>query len=148
MPRLNVDDCGREIDRRPIAETPLFALERSLEGPGGARDSDPETSHRAASKKKSVTRWGSHRARLLQAFGDLVDATDEEAGIFAGLHERHICYWKRCSELRLYGLIEPTGETRLSLSKNEVMVCAITQAGKNLLDSLFSLRGRMPNKTE
>lgn len=50
-------------------------------------------------------RAGTQKARLLKAFGELGDATDEEAAKRAGISLLS-CYWKRCGELRADGLIE------------------------------------------
>jgi len=91
------------------------------------RMSDPETSEQAA---RSVTiRAGSQKAKLLACyeahwFGGL---TDEEAGELAGLPHA----WKRCSDLRREGLIEPRdGVTRLSSFGEAQRVCLITEAGR------------------
>lgn len=93
------------------------------------RTSDPETSERAA---RSVTmRAGSQKARLLAQyaahwFGGL---TDEEAGELAGITHA----WKRCSDLRREGYIEPRdGVTRLSSFGESQRVCLITELGKRV----------------
>lgn len=95
----------------------------------GARNTDPATSHAAA--ENVAFRSGSHRARLLDVYGDRDNwdgLTDEEAAIRAGLSPRS-CWWKRCSELRALGMIAPTGETRESSAGEHGQVCAITADG-------------------
>lgn len=69
----------------------------------GARNTDPETSKVAA---KSVSmRSDSQRARLLRTYS-AEPQIDEQAAQAAGVNMRS-CWWKRCSELRELGFIEP-----------------------------------------
>ena len=100
----------------------------------GVRANDPTTSAKAA-----ATIWvraGSQRAKLLAQY-DLDAMTDEEAGHASGLAILpKCCYWKRCSELRQAGYIATTGVTRPSSAGVEQQVCAITQAGHDLLGSI------------
>ena len=100
----------------------------------GVRANDPATSTKAA-----ATIWvraGSQRAKLLAQY-DLDSMTDEEAGHASGLAMLpKCCYWKRCSELRQAGYIATTGVTRPSSAGVEQLVCAITQAGHDLLGSI------------
>ena len=100
----------------------------------GVRANDPTTSTKAA-----ATIWvraGSQRAKLLAQYGE-DSMTDEEAGHASGLALLpKCCYWKRCSELRQAGYIATTGVTRPSSAGVEQQVCAITQAGHDLLGSI------------
>lgn len=93
------------------------------------RHTDPPTSQEAAASRENRLRWGSQRHKLLAAFADATDMTDEEAGKVTGLYSSRACYWKRCGELRDLGLIEDTGRTRTSECGHEVIVSAITQKG-------------------
>lgn len=100
------------------------------------RRSDPPTSRKACAA--AAERAPSHKIVLLRCYRDAADLglTDEEAGERSGLAElRRCCYWKRCSELRADGLIEPSGE-RLSSAGAAQMVCRITEAGILLLGGL------------
>jgi hypothetical protein len=102
-----------------------------------ARHSDPETSHKAAAMP---FRRNSQRHRLLTEYSvaaGFEDAlTDEEAAEAAEIYRG--CPWKRCSELREMGMIEPTGEKRWSTMGAEQRVCKITAKG---LATLEALRG-------
>ena len=100
----------------------------------GVRATDPATSTKAA--QSLWVRAGSQRALLLSRYA-VADMTDEEAGHASGLAILpKCCYWKRCSELRQAGYIATTGVTRPSSAGVEQQVCAITQAGHDLLSSL------------
>jgi hypothetical protein len=103
----------------------------------GARTTDGTTS--VAPLRNLSIRAGSQRATLLAVYaGTLFGFTDEEAGTTSGLARLpRCCYWKRCSELRQAGYIEPTGDTRLSTAGESQQVCRITQAG---LDALASIQ--------
>lgn len=107
-----------------------------LNGWLGARDTDPDTS-RAGTRTLGV-RAGSQRHTLLAVYaGTLFGFTDEEAGTTSGLARLpRCCYWKRCSELRQAGYIEPTGDTRLSTAGEAQQVCRITEAGSDALASI------------
>ena len=91
-------------------DLPLFAR---------ARADDPETSKEAA----AMLEVGSRLALLLDLYraagGD--GLTDEEAGSRAGFDGA----WKRCSDLRKLGLIEPNGRTRLSSTGRRQRVSVI-----------------------
>lgn len=101
----------------------------------GVRNGDGATS-RAALPNLAV-RAGSQRAHLLAEYAEHDGLTDEEAGLVSGLADYpRCCYWKRCSELRQAGFIRPTGETRLSTAGEAQQVCAITQAGREVLNGL------------
>lgn len=100
------------------------------------RHTDPPTSQEAAASRDNRLRWGSQRHKLLAAFADAPDMTDEEAGKVTGLYSSRACYWKRCGELRDLGLIEDTGQTRTSECGHKVIVSAITQRGLAALAEL------------
>jgi hypothetical protein len=101
-----------------------------------ARTTDPDTSKAAASSQKNNLRWGSQRHRLLQLFYELGEMTDEEAGKASGLYDARACYWKRCGELRDFGLIADTGRTRISGCGNEVLTSTITEEGVSRLKEM------------
>ena len=87
-----------------------------------ARTSDPITSHLGAAdvEPRALTQ----RGRLLAAFRAHPDGlTDEEAAILAVGVSYRSCWWKRCSELRDLGLIEPTGEMREGSQGSKRIVC-------------------------
>ena len=94
------------------------------------RASDPETS-----RQVKPMRVGSHRALLLQQyFYATLGLTDEEAGARAALAGHDIKgYWKRCSDLRTFGLIEDLGHSRRLSTGSQGIVCAITQAGLDMV---------------
>ena len=104
------------------------------------RRSDPPTSKEAAASRDNRMRWGSQRHRLLEAFAERADMTDEEAGKATGLYALRACYWKRCGELRDLGLIEDTGLTRASDCGQEVIVSTITEKGRVTLADLEARR--------
>lgn len=93
----------------------------------GARNTDPVTSHAGAEDVK--VRAGSQRAKMLNAFAYLVEATDEEAMERAPGISLRSCWWKRASELRQGGYIEDTGETRIGSQGSARMVSRITSKG-------------------
>jgi hypothetical protein len=100
----------------------------------GVRRNDGATSTGGA--KAMTVRAGSQRAKLLAVYREQ-PLTDEEAGNVSGLSMLpKCCYWKRCSELRQAGYIATTGVTRRSSAGVDQHVCAITQAGHDLLSSL------------
>lgn len=84
------------------------------------RRGDRSTSVAAGTRPDRVRRAGSQALRLLKAYADTdrlaaaaddalpaeYGLTDSEARVAAGISARS-CYWKRCSELRADGLIEP-----------------------------------------
>lgn len=98
------------------------------------RVTDPETSRKAG--QQAQIRAGSQRHQLLAVYADHGGLIDEEAGEISGLRRPGVCYWKRCSELRQQGYIEPTGETRVSNVGEWQQVCRITDLGKVALDGI------------
>jgi hypothetical protein len=100
---------------------------------GGARRTDPRTSHRASASVR--IRAGTQKAALLEAYAAHPDGlTDEQAGKASGLADRpHCCYWKRCSELRESGLIAVTDQVRTGSAGEKQRVCVITEAGRDLV---------------
>lgn len=99
---------------------------------GLARTTDPETSKKAA----AALRPQSLRYRLLLKYAGAVaeyfmGLTDEEACAMANIGNGG---WKRCSDLRRAGFIEPTGGVKPSrLSGRDCQVCRITEAGREAL---------------
>ena len=116
-------------------DAPALFIEpqRKLAKKGGARRSDPATSHKAASCPGSIMKWASNKHLLLLAFAKR-SMTDEQAEVRSGV--RIAGYWKRCSELRSLGLIEPTGKTEAARTGKEVMVSRITPRGREVLQSI------------
>lgn len=102
------------------------------------RNSDPSTSKKAG--KAVAQRSPSQREILLRAYSrGLIGYTDEEAGVVTGLiHKPRCCYWKRCSELRAMGYINPTGDYAKSTAGEFQMICCITEAGERYLRTLDS----------
>ena len=94
------------------------------------RDHDPVTSVMESARVQ--VRAGSQKSILLFYYAKAGEAglTDEEAGIESGLHARRANYWRRCSDLRALGLIQPTGGWRLSTMGERRMVCVITEEGR------------------
>lgn len=94
-----------------------------------SRNTDPATSKMGERDVKP--RRGSQAIRLLEAYRitdtSLAGLTDEEAARYAKLNAGA---WKRCSDLRRAGYIQPTGNLRLSSFGSMVQVCRITDAGR------------------
>ena len=107
----------------------------------GYRNDDPHTSKDAYEEIK--IRAGSNRAKMLTVYGTRSQEyegyewlTDDEAALIAGMS--HTCYWKRSSELRHGGYIEPVYvdgvlQTRSGLSGVKRMLCEITPKGRDAL---------------
>lgn len=103
--------------------------------PPAVRKTDPASSRAGAESIK--LRRGSQREKMLNAYMGVTDATDDESGAISGLSKNpKCCYWKRASELRAAGFIEPTGEYRYSRAGEKQMVCRITELGKSALEKL------------
>lgn len=96
-----------------------------------ARNSDPQTSRKAATKENRI-RWGSQCFKLLEAYIG-ADLIDEEAARVSGVLAYARSWWRRCSDLRQQGLIEPTGEERMSSAGSPQMVCRITDQRRALV---------------
>jgi len=98
------------------------------------RSADPVTSRQGA--RDVLPRRDSQQGQLLAVYRNQAGLTDEEAGIKSGLAQKpKCCYWKRCSELRAKGLIEDTGDTRLSSAGSAMRVCRLSAKGAELLAS-------------
>ena len=97
------------------------------------RKHDQLTSMMAAAKVAGRVR--SQNLLLLVEYAN-ANMTDEEAGIRTGLKAKGASYWRRCSDLRGLGLIEPTGEKRLSTMGELRMVCRITALGREVLEGV------------
>jgi hypothetical protein len=109
--------------------------------PPASRLSDPATSSKGAQAVRPRT--GSQVHRLLVAYGSdtarMQDGlTDDQAATLAGLAQlRSCCWWKRCSDLRAWGFIAPTGEQRMSADTGEWRIaCHITAEGRAQLARL------------
>ena len=81
-----------------------------------------------------ATRKEGFAVALLRAYANFPNGlTNEEAWVAASdVSDAAIPetgYWKRCSELATFGLIEPTGETRKAKSGRKQRVHRITRAG-------------------
>ena len=118
-----------------------------------ARNTDPETSqaNRDAFRKKASQRdvilrtyYESYLGGIL-SYSDGSDGqkglTDEECGMAtpwkeSSMYDERVCYWKRCSELRKLGFIQPTGATRTSVAGQEQQVCEITVEGRRYVEEL------------
>lgn len=95
-----------------------------------ARTADPITSHIAG--YDVAGRAPTQRERLYAAFAKHpAGLTDEEAAVAAGVPIRS-CWWKRCSELRDEGLIEPTGVMRVGSAGSKQMVSRIVPPFKGV----------------
>jgi hypothetical protein len=102
------------------------------------RTVDPETSQKAAA---DVTmRRGSQAFALLETYNRyrIHGLSDEQAGERTewkgmNMYVLRVCYWKRCSDLRAKGFIEPTGETAVGYAGSEQMICRITAEGMEAL---------------
>ncbi len=100
---------------------------------GRARRNDHATS--IAGAADVAKRAGGQKAKLLSAYSNAPQGlNDEEAAERAGVPMRS-CWWKRCGELRVLGLItelkDANGETVTRLSSANVprIVCVITPLG-------------------
>lgn len=126
-------DDWRKVSPQAVAEIAAMARHALELQPGSqARASDPSTSRKAA--QNATVRAGSQRHTLLQQYAHSEGLTDEQAGRMAGLLRPGVCYWKRCSELREFGYIQPLGFTREASTGEQQMVCGITTAGVTVLE--------------
>jgi hypothetical protein len=92
-----------------------------------ARRNDPATSHITA--KINAKNWHTHCAKLLRAFAEIGQGTDEDAAIQCGLFGNARSWWRRCTTLRQLGLIQPTGQRKQTTAEGMAMVCRITDSG-------------------
>lgn len=119
-----------------------------------ARRTDPATSqaNRDAFRKKASQRdvilrtYYDERRKWDDSFETWTNTdgglTDEECGMKtpwkeSTMYVERVCYWKRCSELRKLGFIEPTGWTRKSFAGQEQQVCEITVEGIDYVEELI-----------
>lgn len=92
------------------------------------RTTDPVTSRQGAAHIR--LKVGSQLAQLLEVYAHPSAAdglTDDEAGNLTQI----VGYWKRCSDLRTRGFIEPTGATRNGRAGTPQRVCKISDHGLN-----------------
>ena len=111
----------------------LFAL-------GNARATDPDTSHAAA----AMSRLGRNKLmfELLSSFssGGHEGITDESAyeRISSRFPKAKRSWWKRCSDLRQFGFIEPTGKKSRTETGAMARVCRVTPVGMAALIEILS----------
>ena len=75
---------------------------------------------------------GNQRVRIgWTYYRNLGGLTDEEAARTAGIRAASTP-WKRCSELRQWHYISPTGRTRTTQSGCQADVCAMTPEGREI----------------
>ena len=98
------------------------------------RDHDPVTSVMAAANVTCRARSQKWMLLVCYAQAGYGGLTDEEAGIRSGLKATGANYWRRCTDLRAMGLIEPTGKKRLSTMGEFRMVCRITESGRLIVE--------------
>jgi len=103
-----------------------------------ARNTDPATSQ---ANRDAFVKKASQRDLILMTYGRHDGLTDEECGMNtpwkeSTMYVERVCYWKRCSELRKLGFIEPVGWTRESYAGQQQQVCVITDKGRAHLRSL------------
>ena len=93
--------------------------------PGGARSSDPSTSHKAA--LDALPRTGSQRFRALQAIAAASPAgyTYEEVQQATGIEG----VWKRLSELKQGGWIRVIGQRKIQSTGSDGDIYALTEKG-------------------
>lgn len=135
--------------RYPVSDLPTRPADAPTDPVTHARTTDPVTSKAAA--RRSSVRAGSHKARLLAAYGsataskavgmdNVTGLTDVEAAEICDLLS--VGYWKRCSDLRNDGLIQPvlhdSGNVviRYTANGDANMVCSITDLGLATLSSM------------
>lgn len=95
-----------------------------------ARATDPATSHVAA---HALADKATMMRALLNVFaGHATGLTAEQACHLAGYGPQHGA-WKRVSDLKRAGLVEPTGDTRTASSGRPAAVLAITDEGRTAL---------------
>jgi hypothetical protein len=106
----------------------LDLFTRWLEDEPHARTTDPSTSH--AADRANRPKRESQAIKLLRAYAEWGEMTDEEAALKAGI----VGGWKRCSDLRNWKAIVPTGDLRQTSMGVQAQVCGITQLGREMLD--------------
>jgi hypothetical protein len=96
--------------------------------PPGSRADDWETSKKA-DQMVNATR-PTMILKMLRAY-EYTERTDDEAAEMMDLLDT--CYWKRAGELRYFGFIEYTGQTRVGRHRVPRIVCRITDEGRRVL---------------
>lgn len=97
-----------------------------------ARHDDPQTSHQAAVAARTP-RARSIMTTLLRVFASRAQGlTADEVTIIASM-ELGSGVWKRCSDLKRQGWVEPNGLTRRGASGRAQDVLVITDAGRAVL---------------
>jgi hypothetical protein len=100
---------------------------------GWARATDPATSQQAAcaatpagESRTAAGRQNMRRRIAREYLAHPEGLTDEEATHRAGLPTG----WRRCSELRQAGVLEPTGVTRITSYGRQARVCRLTEPAR------------------
>lgn len=120
------DETELSIQRRYAAIGGLWSIVDAVTAKlPAARTTDPETSHLAA--RQNAPRRTSQAVRILRAYLE-GPQTDEQAATRAQVPGG----WKRCSDLRRLGYIEPTGETAFTSYGAAANVCRITDLGREI----------------
>lgn len=110
--------------------------EREYQGSGRdhplARNTDPATSHLADAKLRqregdaNEVRYGTKRYLALECFVVHGDLTPEDVGVITAQDG----IWKRVSDLKRDGFVEPTGATRISRQGREAEIYRLTDQGR------------------
>ena len=113
------------------------------------RTNDPDTSGQQA--KPRLIKVGSQHHRLLRQYGNTVlGLSDRTCARLVQMDAPGVCFWKRCSELRQFHLVAPTGRTATDhVTGREVRLCAITEHGRRTLERLEAgqpVKVRQPNE--
>lgn len=123
------------------AEAAAVPFQARQGGGPGARSTDPETS-KAHAGKSDLTGVGvdsdAHRSLVTFSSGPLTDYEAASASVpTPPTRTKHETLRRRCSDLRSMGLIEPTGEVRVSDERGgEREVCRLTPLGRSALQTL------------
>jgi hypothetical protein len=115
---------ARRAPRRPRVDAPKVS--------GTFRSDDHATS--VAAGLKNVGRRGGQRRRIAFAFlwAWPRGLTDEQACELAGCPLKS-SPWKRCSELREWGYLEDTGDTRPTSTGSAAKIWKVSEAGRAAL---------------
>lgn len=106
-----------------------------------SRSGDPITSKVAGDEIEEreglVLRPGTHRARMLEAYGCGREMADFEAANICGLNLPGCCYWHRAGDLLAAGLLDDTGMvTECPDTGKDRRVMVISDAGRSALAEL------------
>jgi hypothetical protein len=99
-----------------------------------ARTTDPITSHRAA--RQHAVHRGNQRGEILLAHSTVGAMTDDECQQLLS-HIRLNSLTTRRSELLAMGLLEDSGERRLTVAGSDAVVWKITESGRALVERML-----------